>query len=141
MRGENAAPAVCGVFYRAVVESVLLYGSKSWTINPVLLARLEGFHIRAAWRMAREHRPRRGPRGTWVYPRSDDVLREVGLQTMEAYLKRRRQTIVAWVVDRPLHAACKGGARKQGSPQHLWWWEQEFDLDEVSLPSDASSDG
>ena len=141
MRGENAAPKVCGVFYRAVVESVLLYGSESWTITPVLLARLEGFHIRAAWRMTTEHRPRRGPGRTWVYPSSNDVLQEVGLQTMEAYITRRRQTIVAWVVDRPLYAACGEGVRKRGSPQHLWWWEQEFDLDEVCLPSDASSDG
>ncbi len=29
LRGENASPKVCGIFYRTVVQSVLLYGSKS----------------------------------------------------------------------------------------------------------------
>ena len=117
-----------------------LYGSESWTLSPALLSRLEGFHIRAAWRMAVKHRPHKGPGGSWVYPRSTDVLEEVGLQTMEHYVRQRRQTIVAWVVDRPLFAACREGKRKRGTPQHQWWWEQEMSLDEVSLHSDASSD-
>ena len=90
--------------------------------------------------VAVKHRPHKGPGGSWVYPRSTDVLEEVGLQTMEHYVRQRRQTIVAWVVDRPLFAACQEGKRKRGTPQHLWWWEQEMSLDEVSLPSDASSD-
>ncbi len=60
LKGENAPPKVCGMFYRTVVQSMLLYGSESWVLNPALIARIEGFHICAAWRMDQEHRPRRG---------------------------------------------------------------------------------
>ena len=141
LKGENAAPKVCGAFYRAIVQSVLLFGSETWTISPAQLARLEGFHARAAWRMAKVNVPRRGPGHTWIYPSTADALAEVGLLTMEDYIKRRRQTIVAWVVDRPLFAACREGERKRGTPQHQWWWEQEMDLDGVCLVSDAPSDG
>ena len=49
LKGENASPKVCGAFYRTVVQSLLLYGSESWTLSPALLSRLEGFHIWAAW--------------------------------------------------------------------------------------------
>ncbi len=49
------------MFYKAVVQSVLLYGSKTWNLTKTVLARLEGFHIRAAYRMAEKHKPRKEP--------------------------------------------------------------------------------
>ncbi len=52
LRAENAALQVCGVFYKATVMSVLLFGSETWSLVPGTLKRLDGFHHRAAWRMA-----------------------------------------------------------------------------------------
>ncbi len=43
LKGENAPPKVCGIFYRAVMQSGLLYGSESWVLNPALLSQLEEF--------------------------------------------------------------------------------------------------
>ena len=80
--------------------------------------------------MARVHKPRQGLNGVWIYPRTEDVLEEVGLESIETYVKRRRSTIAEFVAVRPLHVECVGGERARGSPPHLFWWEQEFDLDE-----------
>jgi len=53
LRAENAAPQVCGFFYKAIVMSVLLFGSETWSLALGTLKRLDGFHHhRAAWRMA-----------------------------------------------------------------------------------------
>ncbi len=30
IRAENASPRVCGIFYKATVQSILLFGSKTW---------------------------------------------------------------------------------------------------------------
>ena len=79
LRSENASPRICGKFYNAVVQAVLLYGSETWTVSPALLARLEGFHIRSCYRMASEHRPQKEPGGRWVYPASEDVVKACGL--------------------------------------------------------------
>ena len=153
LRAENASPRVAGYFYKAVVQSVLLFGSESWNLGPALLARLEGFHIRCSYRMSRRHRPRRGPGGSWHYPASSDVLDECGLLTVGEYIRRRRQTIAEYVADRPLLAACRGGERRRGTPHRQWWWEQEMSLDSepsawaaenddgVSLGSSASVGG
>jgi hypothetical protein len=62
LRKENAPPRVSAKFYKAIVQSILLYGSETWVLSPATLTRLEGFHIRAAYKMAKEHVPRRGPR-------------------------------------------------------------------------------
>ncbi len=55
--GENTSPTIAAKFYLALVQAILLYGSKSWVISPQAMARLEGFHIRAAWLMAQRHKP------------------------------------------------------------------------------------
>jgi hypothetical protein len=52
IRSENASPHACGIFYKATVQSILLFGSERWNFSPLGLKLLEGFHIRATWRMA-----------------------------------------------------------------------------------------
>jgi hypothetical protein len=48
LRSKNATPQVAAKFYKAVVQAVLLYGSKTWNLTKAVLARLEGFHVQAA---------------------------------------------------------------------------------------------
>ncbi len=55
LRGENATPWVAAKFYKAVVQAILLYVSETWNLTASALARLEGFHIHTAYKMAREH--------------------------------------------------------------------------------------
>ena len=45
LRAENATPAICGTFYLATVQAVLLFGSEGWNITPSAMAPLEGFHL------------------------------------------------------------------------------------------------
>ncbi|EJK68610.1 hypothetical protein THAOC_10191, partial [Thalassiosira oceanica] len=63
---ENLPPRVCGMFYKAVIQSVLLYGSETWSLSDSSMSRLEGFHFLAACRMARVNRPRRVQRDVSV---------------------------------------------------------------------------
>jgi hypothetical protein len=61
LQRENAPPRTSAKFYQAIVQSVLLYGSETWVLSKAVMARLEGFHICAAYLMAKEHVPcRRG---------------------------------------------------------------------------------
>ena len=129
LRGENAAPCVAAMFYKAVVQSVLLYGSETWNLTETVLARLEGFHIRAAYRMARVHKPRKGLFGDWIYPSTKDVLEECGLYSVKDYINKCRATIAMYVVNRPILQECKERERRRGSMPRQWWWEQELGLD------------
>ena len=56
LQAENVPPRVAVKFYKAVVQAVLLYGSKTWVLSTAALVSLEGFHIRAAYRMAVRHK-------------------------------------------------------------------------------------
>ena len=68
LQADNTPPKVSAKFYKAVVQSVLLYGSKSWNLITTTLTQLEESNIRAASRMAKKHKPLRGPNQVWVYP-------------------------------------------------------------------------
>ncbi len=68
LRSENASAFAAARFYQAVVQAILLYGSESWVLSTTAMAWLEGFHIHCAYRMAKEHKPKRGPGGMWIYP-------------------------------------------------------------------------
>ncbi len=90
---DNTPPKVSTKFYKAVMQSVLLYSSKTWNLLTTTLAQLEGFHICAAYQMAIKHKPKKGPHHRWVYPRSSDVLQECGMATILHYINVRRATI------------------------------------------------
>ncbi len=115
-------------FYKVVVKSLLLYGSKMWVISKSVLARLEGFHIQAAYKMAKHHVPRHGPDRRWTYPKSEDVLEDCGLRTIVEYIKKRRDTIAAYVVKCSIFCDCMDSKQKRGLVPCQWWWEQEMDL-------------
>jgi hypothetical protein len=98
-----------------MVQAVLLYGSETWVLSAAALASLEGFHIRAAYRMAVRHKPQWGPGNRWIYPQSKDVLEECGVSTLEEYITVtvRRQTIAVDVATRPILIECRQGEWKR----------------------------
>ena len=129
LRAENAAPRVCGVFYKATVMAVLLFGSETWSLAPGTLRRLDGFHHRAAWRMA-GMRPTHDGEGKWTYPENTRALKKVGLYTIAHYIGVRRQTISDYIVNRPIFEHCRNGVRQRGSSPRMFWWDQPLHLDE-----------
>jgi hypothetical protein len=126
---KNASPHVAATFYKAVVQTILLYGSKTWVLSQTALAHLEGFHIHAAYQMAKMHKPKQGLGMTWIYPRMVDVLQECNLKAMEEYIGIRWQTIAVYVATPLILNKCRQGEQKRGAVPCLWWWEQPMDLD------------
>jgi hypothetical protein len=110
------------------VQLILLFGSKTWNLPPVSLKSLEGFHIKAAWRMAGK-RPQKLPDGTWAYPNSAAVLDEVRPKTIAHYIGVQRQHIASYIVDKPIFQSCVDGVRRCGSSVCQFWWAQLVDLE------------
>ncbi len=121
LTAENMPPKVSTKFYKAVMQSVLLYGSKTWNLTTTALARLKGFHICTAYRMAEKHKPKKGPHHEWVYLRSFNALQECGMDTISHCINIRRATIFRSMVDWPIYKVCRGGERRSGLPLQQWW--------------------
>ena len=84
---EEADARTLGNIYLAVVQSVLLYGSETWILNPRMQMVLGGFHQRVARRMMGQQ-PQKGRYGGWIYHPLEDVMAESGLQEVEIYVSR-----------------------------------------------------
>ena len=115
------------MFYKATVQAVILFSAETWNVASAMLARLEGFHIRAAYQMVRRHKPER-TLGGWIYMLSTDVLEEVGLHTMKHYIQVRRNSIAAYIMHRPIFGTCRerGGSVGPGPTNfggtNRWSW-------------------
>ncbi len=74
-------------------------------------------------------RLKKKPDGSWLYPRSKDVLEAAGLQTITHYIDVRRQTVANFILNQPIWELCAGAVRRRGSPIQPFWWDQPMDLD------------
>jgi hypothetical protein len=119
--------AILCKFYKAVVQSVLLYSSKIWNLLTTALTRLERFHINAVYQMAKKHKPKKRLHHGWVYPHA--ILLECSMGTILHYIDIRRALIFRHVVNRPIYAVCKEGEWRRGFPPRQWWWEQKMSQD------------
>ena len=45
LRAEHVTARTCGMFYKAIVQAILLFGSETWSLSPTSVERLEDFHI------------------------------------------------------------------------------------------------
>ncbi len=88
LRAEYATTKTSGMFYKVTVQAVLLYGSETWSLSPLSMKHLEGFHICAMWRMSGKRLVRKEG-GSWTYPCSEDVLQAVGLKPIAQYMGAR----------------------------------------------------
>jgi hypothetical protein len=119
---EGANPIAMRIFYKVIVQSVLLYGSESWVITKSKMVQLRSFHRRCARYITRTH-IRQEEDGTWIHPSSEGILKEAGLDSIEEYIQKRRGTVEVFAQFRPLYEACKNSTPLR-SRNHAVWWNQ-----------------
>jgi len=113
---DGASPRAMAMFYKAVVQSVLLYGCETWNLNDQMLNTLRGFHHMVARRIPRRM-PRRRYDGSWDRgPPIRETLEEAGLFEIDVYIKRRHNSLVDSIATRPILELCMNSERVPGSP-------------------------
>jgi hypothetical protein len=130
LRRENAPPRTSAKFYQAIVQFVLLYGSKTWVLSKAIMARLEGFQIRAAYWMAKEQYLDGGPTASGFTCHPTKYSRSA-MHTIQHYINVRQQTIAQYVVDRSIFAECREADQRCGLVPRQWRWEQRMCMDDI----------
>ena len=114
-----------GMFYKAVVQAILLYGCESWTLTNPMIKALESFHHRVARRISGKM-PKRLHDGSWTYPPLQDALQEARLYPIREYIHRRVTTIRRYIEDRPIYQLCLIASTAARDDRCLRWWTQSI---------------
>jgi hypothetical protein len=119
---QHINPRAAGFFYKAVVQSVLLYGSETWTLTRQSISALEGFHNQIARKIAKQTIHPDPNTGEWVYPPAETARTTAGLFPIQHYIRTRRAYIMDWTHNRPLFNECRNLTGGAGGPQRRYWW-------------------
>jgi hypothetical protein len=101
LRCEGANPIISTMFYKAVVQTVLLFGSETWVMTPRILMKLESFHQLVAHLLTGR---------ALVYLRWEeqlqhssfgDTMEVVGVLPIKEYITHRRNKICRVRCDTP----------------------------------------
>ena len=121
---EGSDLLVSEMFYREVVQAVLLFGYKKWVLLAAISNNLEGVYVgflrQVTVKMAKQKRD-----GTWRSAAANSVLKEAGTQTPGTYIDEQQATVSDWVALRPILEVFNRGAGYEGggSLRDPWWWQ------------------
>ena len=121
-----------GMLYKAVVQSVLLYGRNSWLMMEAMLKILEWLSHWLAIRIT-GMTARRTTSGEWEGPPVADTLETTGIWTIEEYIQYRQATIAVQVTWRTIYKLLTDSERIPGASRFMRWWYQDVGR-EVECP-------
>jgi hypothetical protein len=123
----SVSPRYQGYFYKAVVQSVLLYSSESWTVTPQMIAVLRRFHHKIA-RCISVYLPQQNKDNTWLYPLITKALEIAGLFPIKHYIRVHQNTVAIYIATRPILQLCEDEESSHTSYQQQFrqyrWWSQ-----------------
>jgi Reverse transcriptase (RNA-dependent DNA polymerase) len=119
---QQINPKAAGFFYKAVVQSVLLFGCETWSLSRQSITALEGFHNQVARKIARQTIHPDPISGNWIYPPAETARATSGLFSIQHYIQSRRAYLMQWSHNRPLFNECRQLTGGAGGPQRRYWW-------------------
>ena len=104
---EGADPIVAEMFYREVVQAILMYGSETWVLLAEMERKVKGVHTCFSRHIMGKQERQVGDR-VWEMP-GVEVLREAaGTQSEMTYIGIRQENLAQWVALQQLFEVCEG---------------------------------
>ena len=85
-----------GFFFKALIQSVLIFGAETWVVIPRMSKALGGFQNQVSIRLT-IHLLRKTTEGAWRYTLAAAETEEAGLLTMEEYVRRHQKTVTQYI--------------------------------------------
>ena len=119
-----------GEFYKAVAQSVLLFGAETWVLTPRMEQALDSFQNRFLRRITRKQTRWRRTDGSWEYPPLLDALREMGFEGIRKLVTRRQNMVAQYIATRLILDLCERSTRRLGARlSRRCWGQDNIDLE------------
>lgn len=119
---EGATASCSGMFYKSIVQSVLLYGCETWNLNTPILKSLSGFHNRVLRRIAGKMSRYNETTDTWSTPDIEEVYEECKVYPIEHYIKVRQNSIETFIATRPIREIADNLPERSGGKSKYYLW-------------------
>ena len=132
------------MFFNAVVQAVLLFGSETWVLTSRMDWALGSLHHRVAQRLTGRQPRQRGKR-RWYYPTLVSVMEEAGFGEIGVNITRRKNAVAQYIATRPILDLCERSGQRPGDWVSWRWWEHEGidiegDMDRAVADSDREEE-
>ena len=87
--------------FKAVIHTVLLFGSETWVLTSHMERDLVSFQYRVA-RQITGRQPMRREEGGWEYPPLAAAMEEAGFEEIGVYIKKRQNMVAQYTATRPI---------------------------------------
>ena len=121
---SNCNPRIMSIFYKVIVQTVLLYGHESWVMSDLAKSKVNSFHNRCSRFITRRNITLDGE--TWIYPSRASTLQQADLLSIEQYIVKRRDTIGAYVESRDIYRSCQFWEGLTRNNKELMWGTQRL---------------
>ena len=101
------------MFFKAVVQAVLLFGAETWVMTPRLEKALEIFMPGDARRIT-GNQPRRGGDGKLTYHPPKEAMREAGFEGIRKAVTRKQNTVAQYIAKQPILDLCERTTHRVG---------------------------
>ena len=132
---SKSNPRIMSIFYKVIVQTILLYGSESWVLNQGLKDKLNSFHNRCARYITGDHI--RVIDDVWYYPSRKETLEKADLLTIDEYITKRKNTVSIYAEETQIFKDCKEITERTKDNKSLAWWNKNnnicLDVAEISI--------
>ena len=112
------------ICFKAVIQSVLLFGEETWAVNPPMGWVLRSLQDQVERRLTGEL-PQQSLDGRWEYILAELAREEAGFELMEIYIRKSHNTVAHYIATPLILDLCKATERKQGDWVGIRRREQE----------------
>ena len=131
-------PRIMGIFYKVIVQTVLLYGAESWVLGTHARNKINSFHHRCSRFITGRHISLEGE--TWIYPSRVSTLAEADLLGVEDYIVSRKNTVREYAESTGIFNRCKMTEGHICRKNRLTWWKQDLQKSNEAEISSMESD-
>ena len=107
---EGEDKRVLGIFFKAVVQQVLLFGAETWVLTSIIKRVLDSFMHGVARRIT-GRQPQRGWDGKWSYPSLEGSMKEVGFKEIRTSITNRQNTVAQYITTQRFWTSTRGPNR------------------------------
>jgi hypothetical protein len=119
---KGANRKVMSVFYRTIIQSVLLFGSETWTLTQRQMQLIASFHNQCARSITRRWN-RQDEDGEWHCPDMKETMRLAFLLPIQDYISSRKRNYKPYAANRAIYRKCRRAARNPSTSHKVVWWD------------------